>query len=483
MDPNIRDIIDFVGNARNMSLVSRDWRSEILSNERDILDGLERSYPGMQLPDIVIISIHRNDINTIRRLLLLRSGIDWNDSAYFVMKEGSDRILLLVLPHLNYTNRAIVAGRRGITLESYVDIEHTLPPYQTRITQRERGIFNAIAIGDANQLLDMTPMGSRDNGIILKVLNMYLSVYGILPKTIMNHLLYRFTEGSIEYSPNDTELGIILKDVMRVFLHREDPPAGWVDHSDALDHWTIEGRIYASLVLLNDDAELFGKILKDMRSDDIDKFLYMGGRRIIRCARTHLFLLKHTLGINTIYQPLDMQYFIDTILNMVFTTSKGWVDSIMKLSPQYRAIYKINEEQDAISYLMLLRDKAISVALVNGWTHLIRGLIDRNNIVGVTASIQMYKDIELPPQSIQVLNDIGTDTIPFISLFTDQPQISRSLWKKLLATATAYDNPSMIEILMDLPYELSEAEMENLSSIINKLPTYRQIRIRRIFNR
>ena len=486
MESNLRDILEFSGNARVAALVSQGWRQEILENEQAIMDGLERQYPDMDVYQIASIIIQNNDIEAIRRLSLIRSSINWNDVAYLLMKEGSDQAVSIILPLLNENNRITVAGRRGITLRSYPYRENSTINTSSRDEVRMNNIYQAISLGDAQMLLQLTPMGNHsDANITWDALEIYMKTHGIVPKTIMDSLLYRYTEGNYIDLIQDTQFAAALKEVMRVYTTNGDPPEDWIDATDALDHWHLQGQIYMSLTLSNDDLTSFKKAMKYIQTDDVHKIVYTAGPKIISYIRYYPPLLHEILNTKYhVYQPLDMQYFVNNIIQVSDTDLDRWVNILMKIPEGRRIRYGITDVSDAIRFVKSTRYRAMNIALMNGWTHLIYNHINRDNIIGVVSMTTRYGEEsrwQLPEKSIYTLRSLGINPISFISILEDPSQkIDRSIWTSLLATAVAYRNRNMIKTLMTTPHELSSQEKENLLNIISIHPENTQLQLKRI---
>lgn len=454
MEPNLRDILDYVGDGRVISLVSQNWRQELINNEQAILDGVYRMYQGDSLYNVIIQSIRDGDVDTLRNLSLVRMGSPhsshslWDDTAFFLMKEGSIQMVSLILPFLNDSNRVSVAGRRGILLDTYPMIDDVDVTSTHKLSHKGNRVFSAIKLGDPHALIRATPIGGdRDAAATYSALSKYMEMYSIIPESIWSILLYRYTEGRYEALPDDrdTSLASAIKEVMNVY---------------------IEGMMYASLVLSTDDLYRFMKITHFIPSENLPHASHTGGRNIITYLLSNPKTMIKSLSSDDSDASLDLKYFIHVILNEIDTDL--WIEELMDMRIDRKIRYRIAERSDAEHLIKYIRYSALAIALREGWIHIAREHVSISNIISIVSTIRgTYLDEGFPEESISLLMEMGINPAPLILLF-EEKQVERTLWIRLLATATAYDNDTVIERLLSLPYALTKDEESNLLKIMYK---------------
>lgn len=314
MNPNIRDILEFTSEPEIAALVSRDWRNEVFQNQRNIIEGLQRDYNNLDIQDMPQIIIIDNNIDAMRRLTLLRPALDWNNYAYFFMKHGTNAMMSLIFPYLNETNQVLIAGRRGIILDRYPPLSQTNLQIPKDIRGSEAELYHAILFGNVNLFKHLMYRLTMRWNIIDGAVDQFLYDNGIIPPKILDALIYEFVDSG-KYSPTSNGLTTTLAMVRNMVQSRINPKQQIdiaLNNGIEIDdiYWL---PVYLSIILANDDLELFQQLYEIVGDIHPISFTFMGGDKIIQYVLSKSQLLDYITEYSdehTSYQSLDMQYFI-----------------------------------------------------------------------------------------------------------------------------------------------------------------------------
>lgn len=311
MNPNLRDIVEFTGEPEVLSLVSRDWRQEILDNERNIVESLQQQYPNINLEDMGLFIIEDNNIEAMQRLLLVRIDIDWNEYAYLLIKYASREMVSLIAPYLNDINRVLIAGRRGVVLDRYPSLldTHIRVPIDIQGTT-EGELYAAILLGDEDLFTRLLKVPSEycDTEYVLKK---FLFENGIIPPRIMNVLISEFVHRYAAEHPLTYTVGrardLYLSKKNPITLINDDLSFGIpVENMEWIPY-------YLSIILVNDNVKLFQQLYDAVGSIHEMGFAFMGGPSILDFVITKPNILRVIPGFvaaDSRYQHLDIEYFI-----------------------------------------------------------------------------------------------------------------------------------------------------------------------------
>lgn len=117
---NLPDIASFSANPRTIRNVSSSWRESMSTNDRAILEGLWRKYPGLDIADLLYYAfsgiLPLGKANIIKKELLLEYSGKLPSIGFLVDLISDRRDAQLLIPHLNQKDADFLRKKVGIDI-------------------------------------------------------------------------------------------------------------------------------------------------------------------------------------------------------------------------------------------------------------------------------------------------------------------------------------------------------------------------------
>lgn len=378
------NIAEFLPPESNLQLVSSSWRENIQGNERRMREGLMRKNLGCDgLGSIAIRAVNNNDYQSIKKILSIRRTkytLDWNIISRVIGRDTDNRIIDLIDPLLD------LSSRYSMNIE---------------IGRDNTGVISIIPL-------------ARD------------SIFLAIKDNRIEHVRKR-----MEYekaSPHYTDYG--MRDIYDT-IYMCTPEALLV-YIQILKTITVD----PILAPLRNSLSLFDKVLnKEKNLPHIDD-------KVIQLAMRmgDVDYLKYLESIYTMKEfPFDIIKYLNGKM-LIYVLSE-------KRIPLSKYIYGISfKALNAIINMMKVsskeRNEALAIAIRDEWVYLIDCNINKDNVIGVFAS---YTSV-LPKTSkiYPLLSKKGLQPLLFYEILNEGKHPEGDLWKKILATAAAYNNSGLI---------------------------------------